>query len=71
MTSRRLALLHALLAGAQVVAGASALADLVGARSAQWVVIGVGAFQAVVAGYTDRITTTPADRVPMLRPRVR
>jgi hypothetical protein len=64
MTSRKLALLHAILAGAQVVTGAAGLADLVGARSAQWAVLIVAALQVTVAAYADRITTTPADRIP-------
>ena len=65
MTSRSLALLHALLAGAQVVAGATSLADLVGARPAQWAVLIIGALQVTVAAYTNRVTTTPADAVPL------
>lgn len=69
MTSRRLALLHALLAGAQVVTGAAGLADLVGSRPAQWAVLIVAAVQVAVAAYTDRIATTPADLVPLLKTR--
>ena len=67
MTSRRLALLHALLAGAQVVTGAAGLSDLVGFRAAQWAVLAVAALQVAVAVYTDRVATTSADQVPLLR----
>lgn len=69
MTSRRLALLHAVLAGAQVVAGTAGLADLVGGRAAAWFVLAVGAVHVGLAAYTDRVTTTPADRVPQWSPR--
>jgi hypothetical protein len=67
MTSRWLAALHALLAGAQAVTAGAALADYVGARPAGLAALMVAGLQVALAVYTDRTASTPADPVPLLR----
>jgi hypothetical protein len=65
MTSGRLAILHAILAAAQVVSAGAALADVVGSKPAALAALVVAGIQAGLAAYTGRIATTPADRVPL------
>lgn len=66
MTSGRLAVLHAVLACAQVVTAGAALADVVGAKPAALAALVVAGVQAGLAAYTGRIASTPADRIPVL-----
>jgi hypothetical protein len=48
-------------AALQVVSGATALPELVPAYVAQWVQIGIGAFDAFLAVWLGRNAATPAD----------
>lgn len=54
MTSRHLAIWLSVLAGLQVIAGASALPDLVPSAVANWIQIIVGAIDAGTAAYIGR-----------------
>jgi hypothetical protein len=61
MTSKQLALWLAILAGLQVIAGASALPNLLPDQVAQWVQLLVGAFDAGTAVYVGRAAAMPRD----------
>ena len=61
MTSRALAVWLALLAGAQFVAGAGNLTDLVPPAAAAWLQLIVGALGVATAVYTGKATATAAD----------
>lgn len=67
MTSRRLGLVLALLAGAQTIAAAGDLAALLPPTVARWVQLVVGAAGVSMAAWTGRTVATPADITPVWR----
>lgn len=66
MTSGRLAALHAVLAGLQVITAGVALADVLGTKPASLASLVVAGAQAGLAAYTGRIASTQADRIPVV-----
>jgi len=61
ITSRSLTVILSVLAGLQVIAAASNLADLMSPTIAAWYVLVVAALQTGAAVYAGRISVTPGD----------